>query len=173
VVEAGTAPAAVFTGLLIGLRSRIAFHQSSSGVSLTAHGMRTAEKGQSPCYHLSVRSLNFARFFAAFHAFRIAPMQRTTLRRRTDEGDPDVHVEFLGVPRQRAGVAGLDVDADTLGRLLGTLKERLPSLAELIVVDRLHPAFVANLNGDEFVSDPHTPLRASDCVLILSADAGG
>ena len=100
-------------------------------------------------------------------------MQRTTLRRRTDEGDPDVHVEFLGVPRQRAGVAGLDVDADTLGRLLGTLKERLPSLAELIVVDRLHPAFVANLNGDEFVSDPHTPLRASDCVLILSADAGG
>jgi hypothetical protein len=32
---------------------------------------------------------------------------------------------------------------------------------------------VANLNGDQFVTDPHTPLRADDFVLILSADAGG
>ena len=39
--------------------------------------------------------------------------------------------------------------------------------------DRLHPAFVANLNGDRFVSDPATPLGDDDCVLILSADAGG
>ena len=32
-----------------------------------------------------------------------------------------MHVEFLGVPRERAGIADLDVQADTLGRLLGTL----------------------------------------------------
>jgi molybdopterin converting factor small subunit len=84
-----------------------------------------------------------------------------------------MHVEFLGVPRQRAGVADLVVEADTLGQLLATLSERLPALSEIIVGDRLHPAFVANLNGDEFISDPATALRTEDYVLILSADAGG
>ena len=84
-----------------------------------------------------------------------------------------MHVEFLGVPRQRAGVAELVVEAETLGQLLAELSHRLPALSELIVGDRLHPAFVANLNGDEFISDPRTTLGASDYVLILSADAGG
>jgi molybdopterin converting factor small subunit len=84
-----------------------------------------------------------------------------------------MHVEFLGVSRERAGVAELDVEADTLGRLLGTLAARMPGLAELIVVDRLHPSMAASLNGDRFISDPETPLRDEDCVLILSADAGG
>lgn len=84
-----------------------------------------------------------------------------------------MHVEFLGVPRERAGLAELDVQADTLGRLLGTLAAQMPALAELIAVDRLHPSLVANLNGDRFITDPATPLGADDCVLILSADAGG
>jgi molybdopterin converting factor small subunit len=84
-----------------------------------------------------------------------------------------MYVEFLGVPRQRAGVAELVVDAVTLGDLLETLSSRLPALADVIAGDRLHSSFVANLNGDEFISDPRTPLRADDCVLILSADAGG
>ena len=82
-------------------------------------------------------------------------------------------VEFFGVPRERAGVSEMEVHADTLGQLLGTLAERMPSLSEIIEDDRLHPAFVANLNGDRFVTDPGTPLGAHDCVLILSADAGG
>ena len=84
-----------------------------------------------------------------------------------------MHVEFLGVSRERAGVAELDVRADTLGRLLGTLAARMPGLVELIDVDRLHPSLAANLNGDRFISDPNTPLRDEDRVLILSADAGG
>jgi molybdopterin converting factor small subunit len=84
-----------------------------------------------------------------------------------------MHVEFLGVPRQRAGISEVDVQADTLGQLLGTLAEKIPSLAALIAVDRLHASFVANLNGDQFVSDPGTQLHENDCVLILSADAGG
>ena len=84
-----------------------------------------------------------------------------------------MHVEFLGVPRERAGIAELDVQADTLGRLLGTLAAQMPALAELIAVDRLHPSLVASLNGDRFISDPATPLGDDDCVLILSADAGG
>jgi molybdopterin converting factor small subunit len=84
-----------------------------------------------------------------------------------------MHVEFLGVPRERAGTAELDVEASTLGGLLETLATRMPGLAELIAVDRLHPSLVASLNGDRFISDPKTPLRDEDCVLILSADAGG
>jgi molybdopterin converting factor small subunit len=84
-----------------------------------------------------------------------------------------MHVEFLGVPRVRAGVSELDVQAATLGELLGALAAELPSLRDLIAGDRLHPSIAANLNGDRFVSDPATPLREGDCVLILSADAGG
>ena len=84
-----------------------------------------------------------------------------------------MHVEFLGVPRERAGCDELDVEADTLGRLLGTLAVRMPGLAELIVVDRLHPSLAVSLNGDRFISDPETPLGNDDRVLILSADAGG
>jgi len=84
-----------------------------------------------------------------------------------------MHVEFLGVSRERAGVAEVDVQAETLGRLLGALAVRMPGLAELISVDRLHPSLAANLNGDRFISDPETPLSKDDRVLILSADVGG
>ena len=64
-----------------------------------------------------------------------------------------MHVEFLGVSRDRAGVDEIDVEANTLGRL--------------------HPSLAANLNGDRFISDPATPLGDGDRVLILSSDAGG
>jgi len=84
-----------------------------------------------------------------------------------------MRVELLGVPRERAGVAELELQAETLGQLLAALTRRFPSLAELITADRLQPFVVANLNGDRFVSDPRTPLREGDSVLILSADAGG
>ena len=84
-----------------------------------------------------------------------------------------MHVEFLGVSRERAGIDEVDVQAATLGQLLGTLAVRMPALAELIAVDRLHPSLAANLNGDRFISDPQTPLREDDRVLILSADVGG
>jgi len=84
-----------------------------------------------------------------------------------------MQVEFLGVPRQRAGLSQLEVQADTLGQLLGRLTAQIPSLAEVITGNRLHPSFLANLNGDRFVSDPSTALSEDDCVLILSADAGG
>ena len=84
-----------------------------------------------------------------------------------------MRVEFYGVPRERAGTANLEVDANTLGELFGTLAARIPSLGEFICEDRLQSTLVANLNGDQFVSDPATPLDRNDCVLILSADAGG
>jgi molybdopterin converting factor small subunit len=84
-----------------------------------------------------------------------------------------MRVEFLGIPRERAGVAELELEADTLGQLLVALERRFPSLGALVGSGRLHSSILASLNGDTFVSDPRTRLSASDCVLILSADAGG
>jgi molybdopterin converting factor small subunit len=84
-----------------------------------------------------------------------------------------MRVELLGLARERAGVGELDVEADTLGQLLTGLAIRFPSFNDIVAIDRLQPSFVANLNGDRFISDPATRLKASDSVLILSADAGG
>ena len=84
-----------------------------------------------------------------------------------------MHVEFFGVPRERAGRSGMEVRADTLGQLMVILAAEIPPLGEFIFKDRLHAAFAANLNGDRFVCDPRTPLAEDDRVLILSADAGG
>ena len=84
-----------------------------------------------------------------------------------------MHVEFLGIPRQRAGIAQIEVRAETLGELLEALASDIPTLAELIAGDRLQASIAANLNGERFVSDPETVLRENDRVLILSADAGG
>jgi molybdopterin converting factor small subunit len=84
-----------------------------------------------------------------------------------------MHVEFLGIPRERAGVSEVEIEAETLGQLLGTLALRFPDLRELITECGLHPSVAANLNGDEFVSDPNRLLAAHDHVILLSADAGG
>jgi molybdopterin converting factor small subunit len=84
-----------------------------------------------------------------------------------------MYVEFLGVPRQRAGISELEVQAETLGQMLNVLVTRFPAFAALVAHDRLHPSMAANLNGDRFVSDPDTALLADDHVLLLSADAGG
>ena len=96
--------------------------------------------------------------------------ERIRLEREWADG---MQVEFLGIPRQRAGVSTLEVHANTLGQLLGKLAAEIPAFADLITDDRLEPVLAANLNGDRFVSDPQTPLDEHDCLLILSADAGG
>jgi molybdopterin converting factor small subunit len=84
-----------------------------------------------------------------------------------------MRVEFFGIPRERAGVAELELHAATLGELLSTLSIRFPALRELITTDGLCPSVVANVNGDRFVTDPETQILDDDRVLILSADAGG
>jgi molybdopterin converting factor small subunit len=84
-----------------------------------------------------------------------------------------MYVEFLGIPRERAGISEMEVEAHTLGQVFGALLTRVPGLGDLMTGDGLHPSIVANLNGDEFVSDPDTPLADDDRLLILSADAGG
>ena len=84
-----------------------------------------------------------------------------------------MYVEFLGIPRERAGVAEVELDAETLGQALTSVVARFPALRELITADRLHSSIAANLNGDVFVTDPNTSLAAGDRLLLLSADAGG
>jgi molybdopterin converting factor small subunit len=84
-----------------------------------------------------------------------------------------MQVEFLGIPRERAGTSTIEVEAGSLGELLGTLAIRFPALGALIEDDRLHPSIAANLNGDAFVSDPATTFADGDHLLILSADVGG
>jgi len=84
-----------------------------------------------------------------------------------------MYVEFLGIPRERAGIPELEIQANTLGQALARLSTRLPRLSDLFIGASLHPSIVANLNGDRFVSDPSTPLADDDRLLILSADAGG
>jgi molybdopterin converting factor small subunit len=84
-----------------------------------------------------------------------------------------MHVEFLGIPRERAGITELEVQAETLGELLATLAERFPSFDGLISADGMHRSIAANLNGDAFVHDMRTRFTGTDRVLILSADVGG
>lgn len=84
-----------------------------------------------------------------------------------------MRVEFYGVPRERAGIVEVELQARTLGQLLTSLAERFPSLGELIAADHVRTAVVASLGGDRFVTDPRTELKDDDCVLVLSSDAGG
>jgi molybdopterin converting factor small subunit len=84
-----------------------------------------------------------------------------------------MHVEFFGIPRERAGVSELEVDATTLGELLHALAARFPDLRPLVTRDGLDSSVAANLNGDLFVRDLETRLDTNDHVLLLSADAGG
>jgi molybdopterin converting factor small subunit len=84
-----------------------------------------------------------------------------------------MHVEFLGIPRERAGIPEVEVEAGTLGEMLAVLAVRFPALRDLVTAGRLHASIVANLNGDTFVSDPDTSLAVDDRVLLLSSDVGG
>jgi molybdopterin converting factor small subunit len=84
-----------------------------------------------------------------------------------------MQVEFYGIPRQRTGLAQLELSANTLRELLIELIARFPDLADHHRPEHLHPAFSLNLNGQRFVSDPRQVLSESDVVLVLSADAGG
>ena len=82
-------------------------------------------------------------------------------------------VEFFGIPRERTGVAELELHAGTLGEVCGALAARFPSLSGLVTAEGLHPTIAASLNGDVFIRDLTTTLAAGDRLLILSADAGG
>jgi molybdopterin converting factor small subunit len=90
---------------------------------------------------------------------------------------PEILVEFYGLARLRAGTATLRIpaaDAACLQTLWTQLLEVLPELrgaGEPRSVTT--PIYRFNLDGQQFVTDPQTPIRQGQSVLIMSADAGG
>jgi len=85
-----------------------------------------------------------------------------------------ITIELYGVPRMRAGIDRLNVDAASVGEALRTLARECPALAGSILDGgRVHRAYKLSLNGDRFVSDPDTQLSEGDSLLLLAADVGG
>lgn len=85
-----------------------------------------------------------------------------------------ITVEFFGIARKRAGIASIEIEADTLGNSFDALATRLPHWAEACLDDgRLKPTFLANINSRTFVTDRTHQLNDGDHLLILAADVGG
>lgn len=87
---------------------------------------------------------------------------------------PDITIEFFGVPRARAGVKQLFVSAATVSEAFAAVIQKCPKLADLLQGDgSLSPQYLVSLDGQYFVSDISHPLLPGDRLLLLSADAGG
>ncbi len=85
-----------------------------------------------------------------------------------------VQIEFFGIPRTRAGISHVAVEAATLGEALRQVAGLIPGWADTCLAGgQLQRGLIANLNGQRFVSDTNTVLNPGDSVLILSADVGG
>ena len=96
--------------------------------------------------------------------------------RATSATMPRVRVEFFGMPRQRAGLAALDVEVQslTLGDVLVAAGKQLPEFSRTCLDgSRLKPGMLANINGRRFTTDVQAALLDQECVLILAADVGG
>ena len=86
----------------------------------------------------------------------------------------NITVELFGIPRLRAGVAQTTATGTRLGEVVADLAMRFPELGQTCFdADHLRAGFIANLDGQRFISDPGTPLHSGDRLLILSLDAGG
>jgi molybdopterin converting factor small subunit len=85
-----------------------------------------------------------------------------------------ITIELFGVPRLRAGIGRVPVEASDLGQALRALGRACPALEGTVVLDgRAHPAYRLCLNGDQFVSDPGMRLADGDALILLAADAVG
>jgi molybdopterin converting factor small subunit len=85
---------------------------------------------------------------------------------------PRVVVEFFGIPRQRAGVPELAVEAATAGDALQAVAGR--GLPDALTADgRLSPHYLLSVNGERFVTNLGERLPPGTRLLLLSADAGG
>lgn len=85
-----------------------------------------------------------------------------------------VRIELFGVPRMRAGVDLVEVEAASIGEALRALVVACPVLDRGVVVDgALSRCYLVAVNGLQMTSDPGTALRDGDVLVLLSADAGG
>ena len=87
-----------------------------------------------------------------------------------------MRVELFGIARLRAGtgLVELDLGACDLDSAVRALAAACPTLVPDVIADgRLSDSYVANLNGQAFLSDGATPIAKDDTLLILAAHAGG
>jgi len=85
-----------------------------------------------------------------------------------------IKIELFGVPRLRAGTGCVPLDAASLATALDGLGRLCPALEGTVLArGTLHPAYRICLNGEQFVSDPATPLADGDVLLLMAADVGG
>ncbi len=83
-------------------------------------------------------------------------------------------IELFGVPRIRAGIGRVEVDAATCGEALERLAQLYPVLDGTVIVNRhVGSSYLLSINGDTFPENPDTPLAAGDSLLLLAADVGG
>lgn len=83
-------------------------------------------------------------------------------------------IELFGVPRLRAGLDVVEVEARSLGEALRALGVSCPALTPSVVDgERLGAAYLVAINGLQITADPGTSLAEGDVVVLLAADAGG
>lgn len=89
--------------------------------------------------------------------------------------EPRIRIEMFGIPRLRAGRGECEVVASTVGQALRGLAVICPGLSGSVLVEgeRIAPSYRLSLNGDRFLTDPLTPLKVGDALILLSADVGG
>ncbi len=99
----------------------------------------------------------------------------TTATAGNEPRPPRVHVALFGVPRLRAGASRLAVEAADVGDALRALSRACPALLGSVLSSEgsLRPAYTLNLNGQRFTTDPSTPLRDGDSLIVLAVDVGG
>ncbi len=86
----------------------------------------------------------------------------------------NVTVEFLGIPRQRAGRAELPVVPGTIAEALAAVERSCPQFTDLVREDgQLALQYALSLNGRRFLRELDHVLVPGDRLLVLSADAGG
>lgn len=85
-----------------------------------------------------------------------------------------ITVEFLGIPKLKAGVSFCQVPAGSLSSIIENLKNQFPRLAQEFLPSPSGKSHVLySLNGDYFLHDPESILLEGQQLLIISADAGG
>lgn len=87
-----------------------------------------------------------------------------------------ITIELYGVPRLRAGVARLSVEAASVAEALAALGRECPALRGTVIDGGgagVNPAYRLSVNGERFVTDPSAPLADGDALILLSADVGG
>lgn len=85
-----------------------------------------------------------------------------------------ITVEFLGIPKLKAGVSFCEVPTGSLSSVIDHLTKQFPRLAlEFLPSPSGKSHVLYSINGDYFLNDPDTILVEGQQLLIISADAGG